>query len=237
MSRSETRPSGVTLVELVLVIVVMGVLAAASAEVVRKFLMMIFYLPNQAKVSQASGELLEGLVELGPTTIAGAPSGWLRGLRFARRRVEDGTSIVLANANEVRYLTFGACEPAAGKCLVRLRLVGTTIRRSYRTAVGATCDGDTFSAEEAMPYYAVEAGINVQGSAGVPRGLPAGSLFRYFDAADVELAVPMSCNPADPNLATIGRIEVGARVYTGSGNFTLAEGELSVTSSVAIRFP
>ena len=240
MSRSSAQRRGVTLVELVVVIIVMGFLAVGSAEVVRKFFKMIFYLPNQAKVSQAAGELLESLVEISPTMITGAPSPWLLGLRFARRRIADltsPTSIVLAGANEIRYATFGTCEPLVSRCVMRLRMVGTTIRRSYRVTAGATCNLDTFSAEETLPYYTAETGIRIDGAAGVPRGLPAGRLFRYFNSADVELAVPMNCNPADANLANIRRVEIGARVYTGSGNFTLAEGELNVTSSVAIRFP
>jgi type II secretory pathway pseudopilin PulG len=231
---STPQNRGLTLVELVSGMVLIGLLAVGSTQVVQHVVQTTRYLPNETNVSQAASELLEAITEGSPTTITGAPQLRLPGLRFAKRLPPNATSILLADANEMWFVTDGSCEtvPAPARCVVRIRLDGATgqLMRRYRTVNTGSCATDVFSAEEAIPYFA-GGGLQTQGAAGA---FP-GPLFRYYNSAGAVLATPMPCG--NGQLANIRRVEIAARVQTGSGDFDQGEGRLTVTSSVWVRFP
>ena len=223
------RPArAVTLVELIVVIVVIGFLAAGSMELFKRFLHTSRYIPNEARVSQAASELFEAVAEGSVTTIPGAPSipPMLRGLRYAKRALPTTTAIQLADAQEVWFTVPGGCDAATQTCLIRLRLVGTSLMRSFSKPSPVS-----FSPEEALPYYAEE-GIRIKTEGNLGASL---AVFQYYTATGTTaMAVPVA------SLETIGRVEIGARLYTGTlaaDAFTRGKGNMSVTSSVAIRFP
>ena len=219
MNPHEAPRVGLTSFELILGLVLIAILAGASVGLLRSFLNAMPYLPNQTRVLQAASEILETVAEGSVTTITGAPSPTLKGLRFAKR-ISSAASMVMADKTELRYTAQGSCDASTRSCLVRLRLDGAAniLYRSY--GVGAS-----FSAEEPIPYYATE-GLQAIGNG------PLGALFRYFDASGTELTAPVSA----ANLGNIRRVEILVLVQTGSGDFNQGDGSISATSSVAVRF-
>ena len=206
--------SGFGLVEVIVGLLVIGLVSVSVVGLLRSFIQIVTFVPNAARVSQASSELLTAIVEGSVTQIAGAPAPALKGLRFTKRVDQATTTIQSAQDNEVQFYGPGSCEAVTASCLIRIRLVGATLWRSYDTLPGP---GIAWSAEERVPYYSDEEGIQVAGAG------PSWQLFQYFDASDNATTV----------LGNIRRVVVAAQVQTGTG---ASDGRVVVTSSIAIRF-
>ena len=81
-SGNSTR--GVTLVELVLVMVVSGILFVATPPLMFQGVQTMVFLPRALAVNEAGTEAMHQIVEGGFSTLAGQTT--VRGLRFAVRR-------------------------------------------------------------------------------------------------------------------------------------------------------
>ncbi len=203
---------GLTLVELVIVMVVSGILFVTTPLLVFHGVKTLVFLPKALAVNEAAMEVLHQMVEGGFSTLSGQTT--LRGLRFAVRRSATDPALWLAEASRVGFLS------ADGQ-YVLLRLDAEAIKRSV---VASPSCSPTPGTEEVIPYQA----------AGLVRILPTGSLFRYYNqSGTTEVQLPPLCPPP----TTIRRVDIAFTAQIGNGNFDEGNARENITSSVAIRVP
>ena len=158
-------PVGVTLVELVIVLVVSGILFVATPPLMFQGVQTMVFLPKALAVNEAAMEAMHQMVEGGFSTLTGQTAP-VRGLRFAVRRSSTEPALWRTQATNVGFLT------SDNQC-VFIQLVGGVIRRSVFAPPCSACSTLPCSTEEDLPYQAPG---NVQISASP-------SLFQYYNQA------------------------------------------------------
>ena len=214
---------GVTLVELVIVMVVTGILFVTTPPLLFHGVKTMVFLPKALAVNHVATEVLHQIVEGGFSILQTTPA---RGLRFANRTLPTGGSSVqpaiwLAEDKRIGFLT------ADGQYIL-IRLDDTVVNNEVITRsfppTSSTCSSSFASlTPENIPYHA-------QGSV---RILPTVRLFRYYNQSGLEVNNPWSCPPP----STIRRVDIAFRAQTGTGNFDEGNAREDITSSVAIRVP
>ena len=234
MRSTHARDIGLALLELVIVLVLIGILLAASAGLGLHVIRAAFYLPNETRVSQASSDIFDAVTEGSWTSlpvVAGANP--LRGLRYSRGLV--GAWIDQVRFRNVDGQTYSIC---------RLDLVAPERRYLFRS-LDLNCPvGSTNT--EVIPYYASESTLSgtlvVQGR-NPPSDVPdQGAIaFRYLkvasDGTETVLIPNGTGGFSNGVLTDANQIEVGLVIQTGSGNFTQSDGRIELTSAMAVRFP
>ena len=210
---------GVTLVELVLVIVVSAILFLVAPVLLFHGVKTLVFLPKALAVNNVATEVLHQTIEGGFSTLAGQPT--VQGLRFAVRRSGTEPALWLAEASRIGFRTSDNQD-------VLLWLDDETtltpevdvLKRSLVTSPGCA---PSIVSTEIIPYHA----------AGTTRILPIVRLFRYYDQTGLEVNNPSSCPPP----TTVRRVDMAFTAQTGNGNFDQGNTREDVTSSVAIRVP
>lgn len=208
------RRRGVTLVELVITIVIIGLIAGMTPLLFWYGARAFILLPRQLAVNHTATETLHQAVEGGMSHLAG--TGMVRGLRWAGR---SGTqpSIWLAEASRLGYVT------AAGQSVV-LRYDGTALRRSMQAA---NCNPPTGTEEVLAPE--TSGTVQIAGSDV--------SFFRYYNQGMpvTEFVPPPGCQVG--GTSTIRRVDIRFTAQTGNGNFDEGHAQEDRLTSVAIRTP
>ena len=211
---------GVTLVELALVIVLTGILAATVPIIVLHGVRASVFLPKSLATNHVAAEILHAVVEGGQSTLQPEP---VLGLRYAAReqlRRFPDPAIWLAEESRIGYLIpHDPLDPNDNEYVV-LRLDAEVVKRAVYTTL--SCPPPP-TAEEILPYDAD--GVRVITTGARP-------LFRYFDEGGGEMGV-LGCTD-DPELR---RVDVAFVAQTGAGEFDQGDARVDVMSSVAIRFP
>ena len=215
MDRSLFCRRGVTLVELVLVIVVSAILFLVTPVLLFHGVKTLVFLPKALAVNNVATEVLHQAIEGGFSTLAGQTT--VRGLKFAVRRSGTEPALWLAEAGRIGFRTSDGQT-----VLVRLDSSVLNEEAVKRSLPAPSCT-PTLGTEEVLPYHA-------QGSV---RILPIVRLFRYYDQSGTEVNNPSSCPPP----ATIRRVDIAFTAQTGNGNFDEGQAREEITSSVAIRVP
>lgn len=201
---------GVTLVELVITLVIIGIIAGMTPLLFWYGARAFILLPRQLAANHAATETLHQAVEGGMSHLSGA--GMVRGLRWAGR---SGTqpSIWLAEASRLGYVT------AAGQSVV-LRYDGTALRRSIQAA---NCNPPMGTEE-----------ILAQETSGTVQIVSSGvAFFRYYDQGGNPLSPPCQVG----GTSTIRRVDIRFTARTGNGNFDEGHTQEDRLTSVAIRTP
>ena len=207
---------GLTLVELILVMVVSGILFVVSPPLLSHGVKTLVFLPNALAANNVALEVTHQLTEGGFSTLQATP---VLGLRCAIRTVPTGDTVVrpalwLAETNRLGFL-------AANGQYVLIRLASEVVKRSL-PATSTTCSTvPAVLTEEDLPYTA----------AGTVRILTTGALFRYYNQSGVEIA------PSCPPSTTIRRVDMTFTAQTGSGLFDEGQTTENIQTSVAIRIP
>ena len=211
---------GLTLVELVIIIVVTGIIALITPSLLLHGVRVFVFLPNALVVNQAAAEVMHQIVEGGFSDVTITGQSLVRGLRFAVRRSTSEPALWLVQANRIGFLTSDGQY-----VIVRLDTAGGDLIKRSVLAAPATCSTIPPSpAEESIPYDA----------AGSVRIITAGSLFVYYDSSGNPVTPLLTgCPPA----TTVRRVDVAFIAQTGGGNFDQGDAQETMTSSVAIRVP
>ncbi len=174
--------SGVTLVELVVSIVIIGILASAFITFFMTQTTLFFYTPERIKTQMMAAELMDTMIE-GDSVVSG--------IRFAGRRA-DGTGTIVHNATlptnafNLTY-TYSGGDLAVHTITLSYDAGTSTVRRAI--------DGGALAV---IPPY---------GST-LFKVTPAEvSFFRYYNAAGVEIVPPFTV----AQLATIYRVDISFR--------------------------
>jgi hypothetical protein len=209
---------GVTLIELVLVISLIGIAALILPRFVFEAVQGMVLIPNALSVNQAATEILQQLIEGGWSTLPGQ-AGQILGLRAATRLVPPGEStwspaLWLVEPERVGFMT------SAGQAvLIRYDAATRTFQRSVLPLPVSCSAVPSGSPEEPLPSYASG------------RVLVTAPQLAYY----TQSGQPVS--PTCPPSPTIRRIEVAFSVQTGSGLIQEGHTRHDVVSSVAVRVP
>ncbi len=215
---------GLTLVELVLVIVITGIVSTMTPTLFFHGVKAMVFLPRALAANHVAQEALQQMVEGGFSTLQAGP---VRGLRFAVRWPPLGVTgstpaLWLTEANRIGFLA------SDGRyVLLRLDTTNNVIKRSWPPTT-TTCF--TVNAvlpsltEERLPYEIGQLGAMVQIVAA--SGL---FVYHYQDGS----VAPQNCPPD----ALIRRVDVTFTAQTGSGNFDQGDAREEMTSTVAVRVP
>lgn len=209
---------GVTLVELIIWLLVIGILVGGSAALGGQFLRLIVYFPKAVAAHRVAADVLHHIVEGGPSTLgvgsSYGPQIELRGLRHATRLLATEGAVWLAQPGEIGFRT------SAGQCIV-IRLSGGVIKRSAVLAPSTSpCRTTPRSAEEDIP---------ADGAGDVTMTIPTGRLFRYYNQSGA--VVP----DGTPYPGTVRRVEITFVAQTGTGVFEDGEARIEKASSVTLR--
>lgn len=216
--RSHSR--GLTLVELAIVLGLSGILAMTIPPLVLQGTQVFVFLPKSQWVNQAGLEILHACIEGSHSSLT---SQTLYGLRFAANQSSPPEpAIWLAEAERIGFLLPHDLSTPVDNQYVVIHRSGELILRGVYPS--NTCPPPA-TTEEVIPYEA-------QGTVRV-LDLPSGSLFRYYDQGGTEL-LPPGCLAASSG---IRRVNIAFAVQTGSGDFEQSEGQIELSSSVAVRFP
>ncbi len=180
---------GFTIIELIVVIVILGVIAAAGTAFFTPMIRLYFFTPSQSSV-QLYGNYIKD------TVIEGDSAG--KGLRAVR-------NIVSATSTSVNYFDADDRE-------ITITWNGGTQKFTRTTPSGSSN----------LPTQNPGADIKVSGQS-------AGTLFRYYDAAQNELSSPV----ATPS--NIARVDLNWTVYSGSGSADNYEGSYRINSGIHIK--
>ncbi len=222
MRCAEGSHAGLTLVELVLVIVVSAIVLLAVPALLSRGVQTMVYLPRATATNEVALELLHQLVEGGFSTLQPTP---LRGLRFSARTLPQADTaaspaIWLAETSCLGYRT-------AENQLIFVRLDGTVVRRGLPASSACPppprCAATLSPTEEILPYHAQQQTR--------PVDVVAPALFRYYDANGT--AVATGC----PASGSIRRVDIEFTAQTGSGSFDQGDAQESIRTLVAIRVP
>ncbi len=201
---------GVTLVELMLTLVIMGLVAAMTPLLFWYGARAFVFLPRQLAVNHAATEIMHQVAEGGASHLSGA--GVIRGLRLAGRSGGQ-PSIWLAEASRLGYIT------AAGQSVV-LRYDGTALRRSLQAA---NCN----------PPAGTEEILAQETSGTVQIASSSVSFFRYYDQSGNPLLPPCQVG----GTSAIRRVDIRFTAQTGNGNFDEGHAKEDRATSVSIRTP
>ena len=212
---------GLTLVELIIVMVVTGIIALITPALLFHGVKTMVFLPKAVTVNHTAAEVMHQVIEGGYSTLAGQTI--VRGLRFAVRRSATEPAIWLAADDCLGVRTSDGqsvvmlWDPVANQEVVR--------RRLSAPACPTTCLPN--GTEEVIPYHA-------QGSVRILRIAPATPVFRYYNQSGTLLVAP-GCSLS--GITTIRRVEIAFVAQTGNGNFDEGNAREQITSSAAIRIP
>lgn len=220
MRTTDRARRGITLVELVIALLLIGVLTVGSIDLIRHFLRTIVYLPRAVAANQVSAEVLRQLIEGGPSGLGVGgvygPATEVRGLRYAVRGAAGEGAVWLAMADQVGFRT-------SDHHCVAMRVIGGTFKRSAAIASPATpCRTVPLSGEEDIPPDAL---------GGVTLSAPTGRFFRYYNQGGNE--VPDGSPPG----GTVRRVDITFVAQTGNGSFQDGEARANRASAVTIRVP
>lgn len=229
------RRLGLTLVELVIVIVLGGIVFATTPRLVLQGVKTMVFLPRALAVNQAAAEIEHQIIEGGFSTMPASTGSLIlcgttfffspattlgNGLRYAIGCGPSQPAIWLAEPNRIGFVA------SNGQHL----LVGLDVEVIKRSVVADTITCATAPAGvpgESLPYDAPGL-VRIRATTG--------QLFRYYNQSGVEVPVvppPSPCPPA----TTIRRVDVAFTAQTGNGVFDQGDAQEQVTSSVAIRVP
>ena len=214
---------GLTLVELVIIIVVTGIIALITPSLLLHGVRVFVFLPNALVVNQAAAEVMHQIVEGGFSDVTITGQSLVRGLRFAVRRSTSEPAIWLAGDDCIGVRTSDGqsvvmlWDPVANQEVIR--------RRLSAPACPTSCLPN--GTEEAIPYHA-------PGSVRILRIAPATPVFRYYNQSETLVAAP-GCSLS--GITTIRQVEIAFVAQTGSGVFDEGQAREQVTTSVAIRVP
>ena len=211
---------GLTLVELVIVMVVSGIMALTAPSLLFHGVKTMVFLPKALLVNHAATEIMHQIIEGGFSTLAGQTT--VRGVRFAVRRSATEPALWLATDDCVGF------RASSGQDVVIWWDQTANQEAIRRVVVTAGCPFTCSTAGgEFLPYDA-------QGRVRVVRIAPATPIFRYYNQSDTLLSAP-GCSVS--GIITIRRAELAFVAQTGNGNFDEGQAKEQVTSSVAIRVP
>lgn len=219
---SRRAREGLALVELLLTLLLTGILAGGSVGLLGHFLRTLFYLPKAVVAYQVATDVLQQIVEGGPSGLGvGAfygPQNVIGGLRYAVRGSAAGEGAIwLALPDQIGFRT------SARQC-VAVRLAGGVMKRSVALVPPSSpCRTTPRSAEEDLPYYASGGSVSVT--------IPTGRLFRYYRQNGS--VVPDGSPPG----GTVRRVDITFVAQTGNGVFAEGDARAEKTSSVTIRVP
>ena len=217
---------GVTMVELVIVIMLVGLLAVVVPLLILPSVRAFVLIPTSQATNQVAMEILAAMIEGSHSTLQLKP---LRGLRYAaREQMVEGPDPAIWLAEEIRVgylIPHDPLDPLDNEYVV-LRLDGEVIKRALYTSL--SCPPPP-TAEEVIPYHAADI-VRVFAKPPAPGKPP--QLFRYFDLGGSDVGV-LGCT-SDPK---IRRIDVTFVAQTGAGEFDQGDARIDVMSGVAIRFP
>lgn len=225
MCRSGRR-KGLTLIELIIGMIVIGIIATSAGSLLRHGIQSYLYLPNAQATNQQALELLHAIIE----GSVDANGQLIRGLRYAaRQHNQDGSTepaLWLAEYTRIGYfLPFNRWITTDDLYVVIQLDTDELVKRRTFTADPGCSPPAPDATWETLPYYADDPAI--------VRILAASSqLFRYYDAGENSLGEP-GCG----NHTAIRRVDIALDAQTSTGNFDQGEAQLSLESSVAIRFP
>lgn len=214
--------NGLTLVELVIVMTLVGILAILTPPLVFYGVKSMVFLPRALAVNQAAGEALHQLVEGGFSTLSGQTIP-IRGLRLAVRRSATEPALWLAENDRVGFRT------ADGQnVLIRWDSTsGSEVVR--RELLSPVCPAPN-NPGEIIPYHAqttVRILRSTQGALSIP-------IFRYYNQSGTLLAAP-GCSLS--GITTVRRVDIALMAQTGSGVVDEGQARELITTSVAIRVP
>lgn len=205
---------GVTLIELVITMVILGLIAAMTPLLFWHGARAFVFLPRQLAVNHAATEIMHQIAEGGVSHLAGA--GVIRGLRWAARVSDTQPSIWLAEASRLGYTT------AAGQSvLLRFDSGTSTVRRS----LAAPNCSPPVGTEEVL---ALEASDTVQ-------IIGAGSFFRYYNQGMPVTELFPGCTVG--GTSSVRRVDLRFTARTGSGSFDEGHAQETRATSAAIRSP
>ena len=222
--RNSRKNCGLSLVELVLVLSIVGVLGVLSVRIVLSGTRTFMLVPRQELATQTGMEALQAALEGSPSSVSGV--GVLRGLRFALPQTIAPVqpAVWLAETNRVGFLLPNNPTTTSDNQYVLIRLDSEQLKRSVYTAtLPSPCPAFAIGTEEVLPYYSA-------GRARIMIG--AQPIFRYYNQAGTELTPP-GCS----GTSVIRRVDVTFTAQTGGGSFDQSDASVPVQSSIAIRFP
>ena len=213
---------GLTLVELVIVLVLTGILFVTTPILVFHGVKTLVFLPKALAVNEAAMEALHQMVEGGFSTLSGQTT--VRGLRFAVRRSATEPAIWLAETTRIGFVT--SDNQYVLLWLDNETVVTPEVDVIIRAVVSpSTCASVPSATGEILPYHAA-------GSVRIVPIPPATSVFRYYNQSDIEIVTP-GCPPP----TTIRRVDIAFAAQTGNGLFDEGNAREDITTSVAIRIP
>lgn len=168
----QVRSLGVTLTELVIVLVVGGIIFLSTPPLVLHGVKTFVFLPRALATNDVAGEVLHQMIEGGFSTLPGLTT--VRGLRFA---VPGGGQAAIWNTSpsQLGYRTSDT------QCVV-IRLTAGVVTRTVSTVTsGAPCTTSGGTAEN-IPYVTP---ANLQIIATAP------AIFRYYNQSGIENALPI----------------------------------------------
>ena len=215
------RPArqGLTLVELVIVMVVSGIVALIAPSLLFHGVKTMVFLPKALTVNDAATEVMHQIAEGGFSTLAGQTT--VRGVRFAVRRSATEPALWLAEDDRVG---FRASDGAS----ILIRWDNTVNQEVIRRTLPASSCTPVIDPGEILFYPAQQLSISVR----ILRISPTTPIFRYYDQGGTQILTP-GCPPN----SAVRRVDIAFTAQTGNGNFDEGQAKEQSTSSVAIRVP
>ncbi len=210
------RAKGVTLIELVIVMVIVGILASAFSSVVIPMINFYFYYPQSSRVNNTAADVLQIIIEGDEKS---------DGLRFTSPPCNlpsgGSSTIKAATASSLTYNYSKRDECGTGGT------ASHSVTIAYDSAnhiVTRAIDG---GAATAIPYYATS-------TSGIKLDPPASNFFRYYNSAGTEIFAPFS----GAQLLTIYRVDITVIALSGVGEAKYGGGQIMLKAGVEIRrFP
>ena len=213
---------GMTLIELIVVMAIIGVLAVVSAPMITHGVKTLVFLPKALLVNHTATEVMHQMIEGGPSS-AGTQVQPIRGLRDA-----------------ARYGT----EPAIWCASPGLMLFRTSDHRCVMLSLSAQAQltRAIWSGPAMQPWtHSCGSPTGIASTETIPPEPPGSvqisaptALFRYYNQTGAPLALS-GCGAL--LAANVRRVEIEFVAQTGNGNFDQGEAREQVLSSVAIRVP
>ncbi len=209
------RQRGVTLIEFIIVIVLIGILGSAFSAVTVPMINFFFYYPQSTRVNAAGADLLQSLFYGDKTA---------KGLRFTGPPCAigggggGGSTITAATTTGLTYNYVDAdyCGSGAARTAHTVVLSVDGVNHVVTRAL------DGAAAANIPPYATTSSGIKFDAPGG---GV---NFFHYFDAAGTDLG-------ATPAVTAIYRVDVNVIASSGSGNVKHDSGQIRLKSGCEIK--
>ncbi len=220
--RCKEDARGMTLVELIVVMAIIGVLAVVSAPMMTHGVKTLVFLPKALLVNHTATEVMHQIIEGGPSS-AGTQVQPIRGLRHATRYGTD-PAIWCATPGLILFRT------SDHRCVMLSLSAQAQLSRAVWS--GPAIQPWTHSCGSPTGIVSTET-IPPEPPGSVQISDPS-TLFRYYNQAGSPLAL-WGCGAAIA--ASVRRVDVEIVAQTGSGNFDQGDAREQVLSAVAIRVP